>query len=223
MLHKEIIVESAALLKTLNDEGFDCEADDDFDRIMRWLSEGPKPNQHPTISLERNDFTRGSAFWTFLIQDGARLGRLAARYFELKGEGLGDYIRRTSNAQFGDGHEVVDFVAPSISQFIGGRLIFFGDLQIPRDLRVNRKTLSSYARLSMVLAGMTWPDFDWMYAYVTKAHARQAELYGFTYRVPRVITWKKPIPEGRDDTHVLVAIPAADFWHMLRTGEMSEL
>ncbi len=223
MLHKEIIVQSAALLKTLNDEGFDCEADDDFESIARWLARGPKPMQHPTISLTRNDFTKGSAFWTFLLQDGERLGRLAAHYFELKNEALGDYIRRTSNAQFGGGQQVVDFVAPSISQFISGRLIFFGDLQIPRDLRVNRKTLSAYARLTMVLAGMTWPDFNWMYAYVTKQHARQAELYGFTYRVPRVITWKKPVPEGRDDTHVLVAIPAADFWHLLSTGEMSEL
>jgi len=223
MLHKEIIVQSAALLKTLNDAGFDCEADDDFESINKWVVRGPKPTQHPKISLTRNDYVRGSAFWAFLMQDGVRVGRLGARYYDLKGEPLGNYLRRSSNAQFGNGGDVVDYVAPSVSQLIGGRLVFFGDLQIARDLHTSRKTLSAFARLTMVLAGMTWPDFDWMYAFVTKKHARHADLYGFTYRVPRVMTWKEPVPQGRDDTHVLVAIPAADFGHLLRTGEMSEL
>ncbi|UYV37562.1 hypothetical protein N4R57_00055 [Rhodobacteraceae bacterium D3-12] len=223
MLHKEIIVQSAALLRTLNEAGFDCEAEDDFARITRWLAQEEKLSQNPKISLVRNDFVAGSAFWTFLLQGEDRVGRLAARYYDLNGETLGSYLERTSNAQFGGGREVVDYIAPSVSQLIGGRLIFFGDLEVSLRTRTSRKTLSAYARLTMVLSGMTWPDFDWMYGFVTKQHARQAELYGFTYRVPRVVTWKKPIPEGREDTHVLVAIPAADFWHMLRTGEMSEL
>jgi len=223
MLHREIIVQSAALLKTLNDEGYDCDADDDFEGISKWVRQGAKPSQHPMISLMRNDYVKGSAFWTFLKRDNERLGRLAARHIDLKGEPLGEYLRRTSDAQFGMGHAVVDYVAPSVSQLIGGKLIFFGDLQIAANFRTSRKSLSAFARLSMVLASMTWSDFDWMFAFVTKQHARQAELYGFTYRVPRVMTWKKPIPEGRDDRQVLLAIPAADFWHLLRTGEMSEL
>lgn len=223
MLHKEIIVQSAALLRTLNEAGFDCEAEDDFARIMQWLAAEEKLSQNPKISLVRNDFVKGSAFWTFLLQGEERVGRLAARYYDLNDETLGSYLERTNNAQFGGGHAVVDYVAPSVSQLIRGRMIFFGDLEVELRTRTSRKTLSAYARLTMVLSGMTWPEFDWMYAFVTKPHARQAELYGFTYRVPRVVTWKKPIPEGREDTHVLVAIPAADFWHMLRTGEMSEL
>lgn len=223
MLHKEIILQSAALLRTLNDDGFDCEADDDFARITEWLAREDKLHQNPKISLVRNDFVKGSAFWTFLKQGEARVGRLAARYYDLKGEPLGHFLERTNNAQFGDGRAVVDCVAPSVSQLMGGRLVFFGDLDVSLRTRTSRKTLSAFARLTMVLSGMTWPDFDWMYGFVTKQHARQAELYGFTYRVPRVVTWKKPVPEGRDDTHVLVAIPAADFWHLLRTGEMSEL
>lgn len=223
MRHKEIIVESAALLKTLNAEGFDCEADDDFESISRWLERDVTLSQNPKISLLRNDFVKGSAFWSFLTRDGERVGRLAARFYDIRDEPLGDYLRRTNNAQFGKGREVVDYIAPSVSQFIGGRLIFFGDLEISPQVRTSRKVLSAFARLTMVLSAMTWADFDWMYAFVTRQHARQAELYGFTYRVPRVLSWKKPVPEGRDDTHVLVASPAADFWHLLRTGEMSEL
>lgn len=223
MLHKEIILQSAALLQTLNEAGFDCDAEDDFANITRQLARENKLAQNPKISLLRNDYVKGSAFWSFLLHEGERVGRLAARYYDLKGEPLGDYLVRTNNAQFGGGREVVDFVAPSVSQMIGGRLIFFGDLDISLRERTSRKTLSAFARLTMVLSGMTWPDFDWMYGFVTKQHARQAELYGFTYRVPRVLTWKEPVPKGRDNTHVLVAIPAADFWHMLRTGEMSEL
>lgn len=222
MFQKDLIVQSAAILRRLNEQGHDISVADDFEAIQQWIREKKRGPQNPKISLERNDFTKGEAFWVFLEIEGERRGTLAARHFDLGGERLGDYLRRTSNAQFGGGRDVVAKVAPSASEMIGGKMIFFGDLLIDVDARGSRQILAAYCRITMILAAMTWSDFDWMYAFITKKHVRLADLYGFTYRVPRIITWRKPIPEGRDDTHVLIAIPAADFWHMLATGEMSE-
>ena len=104
-----------------------------------------------------------------------------------------------------------------------GRMIMFGDLFLLNDQRGDRRMLAAYSRLVMILAGMTWPEFDWMIAFMIRSHGRVSELYGFTYKLPRVVTWQKPYPEGRDDAHMMAAIPACDFRHLLSTGEMSQL
>ena len=167
MLNKDIIIQSAALLKTLNDEGFDCEADDDFESIMAKVQEAGKEDQGPKFSTLRNDFNRGTAFWVFLTKDERRFGALAVRMFDLKGETLAAYLRRTSNAQFGGGQSVVESVAEPLEQMTG-RMVFFGELHFSREVRGNRKLLMAFNRLCMVLAAMTWTDFDWMYAFLTR-------------------------------------------------------
>lgn len=222
MIQKDLITQSSAILNWMHERGFDIEIEDDFEAIRLWMRAQGREVQNPKISINRNDFTRGEAFWVFISQDGKRFGTLAARTFDLKGELLGDYVRRTSNAQFGGGDDVVEYVAPSLSQLMQGKMIFFGDLLIDEQSRGSKRVLAAYSRLTMICAALAWPEFDWMYAFVTKQHMKLADLYGFTYRVPRVVKWREPIPKGRDDTHVLIAIPSADFRHLLATGEMSE-
>lgn len=221
MLQKELIYHSAALLRILNEAGYDCEADDDFESILAKVQMTGKEDQGPKFSVLRNDFTKGTAFWAFLMSGDRRIGGVAARMFDLNGESLADYIRRTSNAQFGGGQSVVQSVAPPLENMTG-RMVFFGELHIAKDVRGSRKVLTAFNRMSMILAAMSWPDFDWMYAFLAKNHARAADMYGFTYRLPRVVTWRKPMPEGRDDTHMVAAINSLDLQHMLTSREMSE-
>jgi len=223
VIQNDLMIQSAILLARLNGLGFDIRADDDFERIMNRVRETGKTSLTPMFALNRNDFTKGSAFWAFLTKDKARVGGVAARYYDLNGEGLDSYLKRTSNAQYGDHREVIQSVAPPVALTIKGRLVYFGELQFARETRGNPRVLAAFARLSMILAAMTWPDFDWMYAFVAKEHTRLAEIYGFTYRLPRAITWNEPVPAGRLDTHVLAAISASDFAHLLATGELSEL
>ncbi|WP_137702608.1 hypothetical protein [Marimonas lutisalis] len=223
MIQKDLIVQSSAILKRLSEAGYDFEVEDDFDAVIEWNRKSNRVRpQHPMISPMRNDYTRGTAFWTFLLKDGERLGALGARFIDLRGEPLDRYIRRTAKAQFGNGEDVIESIAPVMSELIGGRIVVFGDLFIRENARGNARVLAAYSRLSMILAGMEWPDFDWMFAYIAREHLRLSDLYGFTYRLPRVIIWRKPYPEGRDDSHMLVAIPACDFRHLLATGEMSK-
>lgn len=222
MIQNELIVQSAALLKRLDELGYDILAEDDFSAIQQAVIETGKQSQSPMFSVARNDFVKGSAFWAFLLKDEEKLGAVAARYYDLKSETLESYLRRTSAAQYGQGQEVITEVARSTRDLVRGRLIYFGELEFHRKTRGQAKVLTAFSRLSMVLSAMTWPDFDWMYAFIPKEHARLADYYGFTYRLPRAVTWVDPAPKGRLDTHMLIALSAVDFEHLLTTGELSE-
>ena len=222
MIQNDLLIQSAKILKALNDQGFDCLAEDDFDSIPDKVFATGKPFQSPLFSIQRNDFTRGDAFWVFLMKDGQRVGGLAAQFYDLRGERLDHYIARTAKGQYGGGQRAVEWVAPPIGDMIGGRMIYFGELFFSDKARGSRKVLTAFARLSMILSVMSWPHYDWMYAFIPREQARFADMYGFTYRLPRAMKWTPPEPLGRGDTHMLVAIPARDFAHVLSTGELSE-
>lgn len=222
MIQNDLVIQSAALLERLNGLGFDILAEDDFEVIQSKVANTGKENQSPMFSLTRNDFTRGTAFWAFLMKDGKEVGGVAARYYDLRGESLESYLHRTSNAQYGGGDRAIESIAAPVSDNLGGRLIYIGELYISKEARGNLKVLSAFIRLSVVLAAMTWQDFDWVYAFIPKEQARLADAYGFTYRLPKAITWKPPEPQGRLNSHIMIAINSADYLHLLSSGELSE-
>ncbi|MDQ7071871.1 MAG: hypothetical protein Q9M48_14265 [Rhodobacterales bacterium] len=223
MIQNDLVVQSAALLERLNGLGFDILAEDDFEVIQAKVTHTGKEWQSPMFSLMRNDFTRGSAFWAFLMKDDVEVGGVAARYYDLRSESLESYLHRTSSAQYGGGDPAIESIAKPVSENIGGRLVYFGELYFTKAARGNIKVLSTFARLSVILAAMSWPDFDWLYAFIPKEQIRFADAYGFTYRLPKAITWKDPEPLGRRNSHVLIALSKSDFWHLLSSGELSEL
>ncbi|WP_378212974.1 hypothetical protein U5922_016655 [Aquicoccus sp. G2-2] len=222
MIQNDLLAQSAKILRRLNEAGFDCVAEDDFDTIPDKVQAFGKPFQSPPFANLRNDFTRGAAFWSFLTRDGERVGGLAAQYRDLRDEKLDAYLTRTARGQYGGGQRAVDWVAEPVGEMIGGRVVYFGELYFSDKARGSRVVLSAFARLSMILAAMSWPDYDWMYAFVPREQARFADYYGFTYRLPAAMKWTQPAPRGRGDSHMLLAIAAADFKHILATGELSE-
>ena len=222
MIQNDLVIQSAALLERLNGLGFDILAEDDFEVIQEKVNNTGKEWQSPMFSLMRNDFTRGTAFWAFLMKDGVEVGGVALRYYDLRGESLESYLHRTSNAQYGGGDPVIESIAKPVSENIGGRLVYIGELYVAKEARGNIKVLRAFIRLSVVLAAMSWQNFDWVYAFIPKEHARLADAYGFTYRLPKAITWKQPEPKGRLDSHILIAMSNADFSHLLSSGELSE-
>lgn len=222
MIQNDLLAQSAKILRMLNEQGFDCLAEDDFDTIPGKVAQTGKPFQSPLFSIERNDFTRGRAFWVFLMHNGERVGGLAAQYYDLRGERLDDYIIRTSKGQYRGGQRAVDWIAPPVGETMGGRMVYFGELFFSDRARGSRRVLTAFARLSMILSVMSWPDCDWMYAFIPREQARFADMYGFTWRLPQAMKWTPPEPRGRGDSHMLVAIPMRDFAHILSTGELSE-
>lgn len=222
MIQNDLLVQSGHILRRLQDAGFDCRAEDEFDDILDHVASTGKPFQSPMFSILRNDFTKGSAFWVFLMQGNERVGGLAAQYYDLRHEKLDAYLMRTAKAQYGGGQRAVESVAPPIGDLIGGRLVYFGELYFGDAVRGKRRVLTAFSRLSMILAAMTWPDFDWMYAFIPKAQARFADYYGFTYRLPHSIRWTPEEPMGRGNDHMIVAISARDLAHLLACGDFGE-
>jgi hypothetical protein len=209
-------------LRRLHEAGFDCRAEDDFAEIPDHVAATGKPFQSPMFSILRNDFTKGTAFWAFLMQDSARVGGLAAQFYDLREERLDQYLIRTAASQYGGGQRAIEWVAPPVGEVIGGKLIYFGELYFGEEVRGKRRVLTAFARLSMILAAMTWPQFDWMYAFIPKSQARFADYYGFTYRLPYSIRWTPNEPFGRGNDHMIVAISSRDLAHVLACGDFSE-
>lgn len=222
MIQNDLLIQSAKILKALNDLGFDCQAEDDFETIQNKVFGFGKPFQSPPFDNLRNDFTRGQAFWAFLMKDGERVGGLAAQCQDLRGEPFDKFLIRTARGQYGGGQTAIEWVSPAATAMIQGKIIYVGELFVNENARGSRRVLTAYARLSLILMKMTWPDLDWIYAFVPREQARFADYYGFTYRLPQAVKWASPEPRGRASDHFLVAIPARDFEHVLACGELSK-
>ncbi|MDU8929607.1 hypothetical protein RXV86_19630 [Alisedimentitalea sp. MJ-SS2] len=222
MIQNDLIIQSAKILKTLNDLGYDCVAEDDFDTIPDKVFEFGKPFQSPPFENLRNDFTKGQAFWAFLMKDGERVGGLAAQCQDLRGERFDKFMIRTARGQYGGGQTAIEWVSPAATEVMNGKLIYVGELFFSEAARGSRRVLTAFARLSLILMKMTWPDFDWIYAFVPREQARFADYYAFTYRLPQAVKWADPEPRGRASDHFLVGVNARDFEHFLTCGELSK-
>lgn len=214
MIELELTKRAGRYLQALQTLGFDLDAPDDFTKIELMVQATGRTMQTPMLSISRNDFTRGDAFWLFLTLSGSGVvGGCAARFYDLRGEEFEAYLRRTSRWQYDRDRDPILSVAPPVAREIGGRLVYLGELEIHPHYRGRTKVLKSYFRTLQALAAMKW-EFDWMYAFVPDDHVKLTDAYGFTWKMPRAITWREPMPQGRRNDHWMVAISRRHFEHI---------
>ena len=218
MIELELTKQAGRYLQALQTAGFDLIAPDDYSQIESLVLATGRKAQTPMLSVSRNDFTRGDAFWLFLsLSGGGVVGGCAARFYDLRGEEFEAYLRRTSRWQYDRETDPILSVAPPVAREIGGRLVYLGELEIHPEHRGKAKVLKSYFRMLQALAAMKW-DFDWMYAFVPDDHVKLTDAYGFTWKMPRAITWRDPEPQGRRNDHWMVAISRRHFDHVWSCG-----
>jgi len=193
--------------------GYDVVAPSNFGEISEMVAATGRNQQTPMMSLNRNDFTRRDAFWLFLVRDGKPIAGTAARYTDLAGESFDSFLRRTSREQYQRETDPIVSVAPPVMERLKGRLIYLGELELHPGHRGKARKLFRFAHVMMGMAALKWPEFEMMYAFVPKQHVKLADGYGFTWKVPRAITWSDPVPLGRLNDHWLVATSRVDFEH----------
>jgi len=198
---------------TLRQAGLDLYAPEGFEDILENVEATGRKYQMPMMSLERNDFTSEQAFWLFLRKENVTVGGVSAKFFDLGGEGLDRYLRRTSQMQYGRSDDPIENIAPPIRDEIKRKLIYIGELEIHPSARGQRSIVTALMKSVQYLAALRWSNFDWMYAFMATQHKRLITDYGFTWQIPNAITWKEPIPDGRRNDHWFVALPRSHFMH----------
>lgn len=209
----EILKRSSEHLQALQSEGYEVSAPRDYSLITNAVAKTGRKQQTPMLSLARNDFTRGDAFWLFLEKDGEPVAGCAAKFCDLKGEAFDAYLRRTSQAQYQRSTDPIVHVAKPVVDKLCGSLIYIGELEFSPEHRGKPKVLYAFLRLLQALAALKWPDFHAMYAILPNNHIKFSDGYGFNWKIPAAITWQEPIPAGRLNDHWIVAIDRLDFDH----------
>lgn len=221
MTQTQIFKHTAAILSRLAERGIEIYEPSSFSEVPRLLNETGQPSMQPMMSLERNDFAVGEAFWLFLRKEGRCIGGISAKITNLQTEPFSEYLARTSINQYGSsGPAIADF-APQLD-LMKGRLIYFGGVHISKGHQGSREVLSDLAHYARLLAASYW-KFDWMYTIVDYAHRRLAVDYGFDWRIRKALSWHEPIPDGRSNDHMILASSVMDFEHLLRTVEPGQL
>lgn len=214
LIELEIMRRAAPHLSTLEADGFQIFAPKDFTQIQDLVRQTGRGQQTPMMSIARNDFTLGNAFWLFLMVDGKCVGGCAAHMIDLREESFDNYLRRTSKEQYQRDEDPIDTIAEPVGQEIRGRVVYIGELELHPEFRGRLRALTAYTKVMQALIAVKWPDFDWMMAFVPLDHSKLTGLYGFTWQMPYAIHWKKPAPEGRLDSHWLIGLPKSHFNHV---------
>lgn len=214
LIELEIVRRAAPHLSSLQADGFEIYAPRDFTEIQELVRQTGREKQTPMMSIARNDFTLGSAFWLFLMVDGKCVGGCAAHMIDLRDESFEHYLRRTSKEQYQCEEDPIESVAAPVAKEIKGRVVYIGELELKSEYRGRLRSLTAFTRVMQALIAVKWPDFDWMYAFVPLDHSKLTGLYGFTWQMPYAIRWKKPAPEGRLDSHWLIGLPKSHFDHV---------
>lgn len=215
MREQDIIQAVAPFFEEIERMGYEVQATSDFAKIMELVPQTGRQAQTPMMSLMRNDFTEATAFWLFLYKDGEVVGGIGAKYEQLGEESFGSYLRRTSRMQYGCDSDPIDQVAQPVDEMIKGDIVYIGELEFQREHRGNLSLLEAFMRVHQGLCAVKWNRIDWVYAIVPEEHQRFSWLYGFMLSVPGAITWRDPVPEGRLDSHVLLATQGRYLRHVL--------
>ncbi|MDJ0628548.1 MAG: hypothetical protein QNJ44_09845 [Rhodobacter sp.] len=202
-------------LERLQSRGYDVLQVDEFERVAELVSQTGRQSQTPMLSVTRQDFTRSEAFWLFLTFKGNVVGGMGSKLTDLADETFETYTRRTSQNQYSRCVDPIASMASVLSQRLSGKLIYLGELELRNESRGNPAVLSSFSRIMQGLCAVKWRDFDWMYAFIPDEHFHLARYYGLTWSVPNAITWVSPPPEGRLDSHWIMAISRADYEHLV--------
>ena len=221
MFQMDLTNRAAAHLAKLKELGFDVIATDDFAEVERLVKQTGKPLRSPMFDLRRNDFTQGKAFWIFLTRDGLVVGGLAAKLIELGEESFEAYMHRVSGGQFGLERPLKDVAAP-VNARLKGNLVYFGELYFADEGRGKLRVLKEFGRLSVILAAMTWPNFNWMYAMSRSEHRGMQQVFGFPMITHYALRWNDPKPYMHTDDQVLWYMQKVDLLHLLTIDETNE-
>ncbi|MDJ0629825.1 MAG: hypothetical protein QNJ44_16320 [Rhodobacter sp.] len=213
MIELEITRRAAGYLAALNHDGYDIYVPKEFSEVPGLVSATGRKVQTPMLSVTRNDFTVGSAFYQFLTKNNRYVGGCAACYYDLGDEPFEAFIRRTSKNQYRRTSDPIHHIAAPVAEEIGGRLIYLGELELSGGERGRMSVLQPFFRILMGLAAIKWWPFDWMYAFVPDRHIKLTDHYGFRWKCEHAITWSEPVPEGRLNDHWLVALNRRQFTH----------
>ncbi|MDQ2091741.1 hypothetical protein [Marimonas arenosa] len=205
MREQDIIQSVAPFFEEIERLGYEVEATSDFDKILNLVPETGRQKQTPMMSILRNDFTEETAFWLFLFKDGVVVGGIGAKYEPLGREGFDNYLCRTSRTQYGRDDNPIAEVAEPATTLIGGNIVYIGELEFTREHRGNLRLLEAFMRVHQGLCALKWRNLDWIYAIVPEEHQRFSWLYGFMIVIPGVLKWRDPVPDGRLNSHVLLA------------------
>ena len=213
LLELEIMKRAVPCLAYLEAQGFQVVSSDNFMDVERRVAETKRTRQNPMMSIRRNDFTSESAFWLFLEQEGKTIAGVSAKFENLGTEPFDAYLRRTSRHQYDRHADPITHIARPVAEEIKGRLIYIGELEFHPDFRGQRTVFRAFIRLHLSLAAMKW-DFDWFYAYLPDAHISLTSVYSFTWVMPEAITWRDPVPAGRQNDHWMIGFPRKHFEHV---------
>ncbi|MDU8928461.1 hypothetical protein RXV86_13810 [Alisedimentitalea sp. MJ-SS2] len=205
MREQDIIQSVAPFFEEIERLGYEVEATSDFEKIMRLVPQTGRKKATPMMSIQRNDFTEETAFWLFLFKDGQVVGGIGAKYEPLGRESFASYLCRTSRTQYDRDDNPIAEVAEPATEMIGGNIVYIGELEFAREHRGNLKLLEAFMRVHQGLCAVKWRNLDWIYAIVPEEHQRFSWLYGFMVSIPGVLRWREPVPDGRLNSHVLLA------------------
>ena len=211
-----LIQRGAPLVAALKSAGLDPDEEDDFTQIRRRVREVGNDVTHPMMSIERNDFVKGEAFWLFLRRDGRDVASLGATFVDLSNETLESYWRRTSQHQYGRDIDPILAVDPMLG-LLRGKMVYVGELYVHESIRGDVRNLARYTRLMQLMIAYRW-TFDWMYGFVSDDHTKLNRLYQFSLTVRRAITWAQPEPQGRLNSHTLLASPYRQIMLLFEQG-----
>ena len=183
----------------------------EFEERMRALG---MPDPHPMLSARWNDFPGGQAAGLVLTRGGQDVGGVAAHYYDLGGQSLGDYWEESYRRLYGKGDaSPVYEPAPLAETTITGKVVYLGQLFLTK---AERDGVVSAALLRYIQAFcvIEWTP-NWLYGFIRAEDVERgkAAQFGFTYQVPFAQLWRKE-PETRFSTEYLVANDRRHVCHM---------
>ena len=185
----------------LKSRGISVEVIQDYSRVCALIEAAGKEYLTPFSSPDHNDFTERNCIWLcgFDVDGPVMLG--AARLEDLGGEKLDSYWPRIFKRAYPDGSSArIGSISPAISQVVGGRMVYFGDLFVAKRLRGMRGNLQAFTAIGHLLCSLKWEP-DWIYCFLrNRDAARGAGLtYGFNWIERRPYRWLDVPPEGRSN------------------------
>lgn len=183
--------------------GYKVMTTDDFVDVSRRLAECGRANQAPMSDVRRNDFTKGRAFWLFVERDGLTVAGIGASFVDLGGERFSEYLFRTSQSQYDRSTQPIAGIKRVVDQ-LQGRLVYVSDLTSGLSARKTSSVVRPMLSMLQLVALDRWL-FDWMYAFIPREKAKIGSTAQFFLKVDGALTWNKPVPIGRKDSHILIA------------------
>lgn len=214
MFQMDLTSRASVHLAELRRLGYDVLASDDFEQIEALMQKIGSPYRTPMFDVRRNDFNKGGAFWLFLMRRGVPVGGVAARAITLGSESFLDYMQRVSAAQFDMAQPLAGMAAP-LTRRLQGRLVHFGALHMPEEIMENAAVMRSFCHMAVVLAAMSWPEFDWMFAFAPEAHGSLQAAFGFPIVTPYALNWHEPVPFSHANSEAVVYLSKLDLTHLL--------